>query len=180
MRVIRNLTVHDGIAGICWLVLEMYSDIKELFVAGGSKVTTDDIKGFPQFPPNLGREEIIIKEYFLKFYHRHIPHWGRVLLSLCLKFTMPTSDWALCHQHRVHFHLTLHNKGPSQSKVNSLLHLRLSGNQWKSLFWPSLISTGIAARWILEFGGTIHFVLIHWVFHCKSVNTTSHFPDIAV
>ena len=134
MRVIRNLTVHDRIAGICWLVLEMYSDIKELFVAGGSKVTTDDIQGFPQFPPNLGREEIIIKEYFFKFYHRHIPHWGRVLLSLCLKFTMPTSDWALCHQHRVHFHLTLHNKGPSQNKVNSLLHLRLSGNQWKSLF----------------------------------------------
>ena len=125
MRVIRNLTVHDGIAGICWLVLEMYSDIKELFVAGGSKVTTDDIKGFSQFPPNLGREEIIIKEYFLKFYHRHIPHWGRVLLSLCLKFTMPTSDWALCHQHRLHFHFTLHNKGPSQSKVNSLLHLSL-------------------------------------------------------
>ena len=81
-------------------------------------MTKDDIKGFPQFPPNLGREEIIIKEYF-----------RRVLLSLCLKFTMPTSDWALCHQHRVHFHLTLHNKGPSQSKVNSLLHLRLSGNQ---------------------------------------------------
>ena len=48
-RVIRNPTVHDGIAGISSLVLEMYSDIKGLFIAGDSKATTDDIKGFLQF-----------------------------------------------------------------------------------------------------------------------------------
>ena len=32
MRVIRNLTVHDAIAGISLLVLEMYPDSKELFI----------------------------------------------------------------------------------------------------------------------------------------------------
>ena len=100
-RVIRNPTVHDGIAGISSLVLEMYSDIKGLFIAGDSKVTTDDIKGFLQFWPNLGWEEIIIKEYLLKLHQRHIHHWSEVLLSLCHKFTLPTSGWALFHQRRV-------------------------------------------------------------------------------
>ena len=110
----------------------MYSDIKELFVAGGSKVTTDDIKGFPQFPPNLGREEIIIKEYFLKFYHTSLIEVESFLVFVLSSPCLP--QIGLCVINRVHFHLTLHNKGPSQSKVNSLLHLRLSGNQWKSLF----------------------------------------------
>ena len=38
---------------------------------------------------------------------------------------------------------TQHYKGPSRTKVNFLLHSRPSGNQWKSLFQPYLISMGM-------------------------------------
>ena len=75
MRVIRNLTVHDAIASISTLVLEIYLAIKELFIAGDTKVTIDDIKGFLQFPPNLEPDEIIFKEYLFKFSQMHIPYW---------------------------------------------------------------------------------------------------------
>ena len=74
MRVIRNLTVHDAIAGISKLVLEIYLAIKELFIAGDTEVTIDDIKGFLQFPPNLEPEEIIFKEYLSKFSQMYIPY----------------------------------------------------------------------------------------------------------
>lgn len=75
-------------------VLEMYPHIKEIFIAGGCEVTIDDIKGFLQFPANF-------KEYLLRFSLGYVPSRGGVLLSLCHKFTMPTSDWARYHQHRV-------------------------------------------------------------------------------
>ena len=75
MRVIRNLTVHDAIAGIFKLVLEIYLAIKELFIAGDTEVTIDDIKGFLQFPPNLEPDEIIFKEYLFKFSQMYIPYW---------------------------------------------------------------------------------------------------------
>ena len=75
MRVIRNLTVHDAIAGISKLVLEIYLGIKELFIAGDTEVTIDDIKGFLQFPPNLEPDEIIFKEYLFKFSQMYIPYW---------------------------------------------------------------------------------------------------------
>ena len=76
MRVIGNLTVHDAIAGISkLLVLEIYLAIKELFIAGDTEVTIDDIKGFLQFPPNLEPDEIIFKEYLFKFSHMYIPYW---------------------------------------------------------------------------------------------------------
>ena len=75
MRVIRNLTVHDAITGISKLVLEIYLAIKELFIAGDTEVTIDDIKGFLQFPPNLEPEEIIFKEYLSKFSQMYIPYW---------------------------------------------------------------------------------------------------------
>ena len=75
MRVIRNLTVHDTIACISKLVLEIYHATKELFIVGDSEVTMDNIRGFLQFPPNLEPEEIIVKEYLLKFSQRYIPHW---------------------------------------------------------------------------------------------------------
>ena len=74
MRVIRNLTVHDVIAGISKLVLEIYLGIKELFIAGDTEVTIDDIKGFLQFLPNLEPEEIIFKEYLSKFSQMYIPY----------------------------------------------------------------------------------------------------------
>ena len=76
MRVIGNLTVHDAIAGISkLLVLEIYLAIKELFIAGDTEVTIDDIKGFLQFPPNLEPDEIIFKEYLFKFSQMYIPYW---------------------------------------------------------------------------------------------------------
>ena len=72
---IRNLTVHDAIDGISNLVLEIYLAIKELFIAGDTEVTIDDIKGFLQFPPNLELEEIVFKEYLFKFSQMYIPYW---------------------------------------------------------------------------------------------------------
>ena len=72
---IRNLTVHDAIHGISNLVLEIYLAIKELFIAGDTEVTIDDIKGFLQFPPNLELEEIVFKEYLFKFSQMYIPYW---------------------------------------------------------------------------------------------------------
>ena len=72
---IRDLTVHDAIAGISKLVLEIYLAIKELFITGDTEVTIDDIKGFLQFPPNLELEEIVFKEYLFKFSQMYIPYW---------------------------------------------------------------------------------------------------------
>ena len=89
---IRDLTVHDAIAGISKLVLEIYLGIKELFIAGDTEVTIDDIKGFLQFPPNLEPEEIISKNICPSSL-RCTFLIGGVLLSFYHKFTKPTSDW---------------------------------------------------------------------------------------
>ena len=100
-------------------------------------MTIDDIKGFLQFPANF-------KEYLLRFSLGYVPSRGGVLLSLCDKFTMPTSDWARYHQHRVQqyqnlsshlhsFHVTLQRSFPDQDKFTTSLKA-----VWESMQKPFL------------------------------------------
>ena len=125
-RVIRNLTVHDAIAGISKLVLEIYLGIKELFIAGDTEVTIDDIKGFLQFPPNLEPEEIIFKEYLSKFSQMYIPYWWSPS-SFLPQIHQAYVRLARCCQHRVqqcqivHFYITLQRSFPDQGKFPTSL-----------------------------------------------------------